>query len=87
MQAVALINTATNKINSEIPVGWYPSTVCSPPNDGKRILVANARGTPDRYPNPGQLIDKAANNDLANYSQYTLNQIESDVETIAVPTA
>ena len=86
MQAVALINTTTNKITGEIPVGWYPSTIVAS-NDGKRILVANARGTQTRYPNPGQKVDTEAGiNNLANYSQYTLNQIESDVETIPVPT-
>ncbi len=82
MQAVALIDTATYKIKGEIPVGWYPSTVVAS-KDGGRILVANARGTQSRYPNPG-LKNNTANVDV---SQYTLNQIESDVETIQVPTS
>ena len=86
MQAVAMIDTTSNKITGEIPVGWYPSTIVAT-GDGKRILVANARGTQTRYPNPGQLVDtNAGSNNVANYSQYTLNQIDSDVETLPVPT-
>jgi YVTN family beta-propeller protein len=81
MDAVAMIDTASLKIRGEIPVGWYPSAVVAT-SDGKRILVSNARGTQPRYPNPGQLINKAN----VDNTQYTLNMIESDVETIKVPT-
>jgi YVTN family beta-propeller protein len=90
MQAVALINTATNAIKGEIPVGWYPTAVV-PTSDGKRILVANARGTQTRYPNPGQKVDTGApalppiGPGQYDESQYTLNQIEANVETIQEP--
>ena len=80
--AVALIDVATNKIKGEIPTGWYPSSVVAT-TDGKRILVANARGTITRYPNPGQQVNTPRN--VPNQAQYSLNQIESDVETIQVP--
>ena len=82
MNAVALIDTTTQKIKGEIPVGWYPTAVVAS-TDGKRILVANARGTSTRYPNPGQIVNKSG----ADNSQYSLNQIEGDVETINVPSA
>ncbi len=82
MNAVALIDTTTLKIKGEIPVGWYPTAVVAS-TDGKRILVSNARGTSTRYPNPGQTVNKA----VVDNAQYSLNQIEADVETINVPTA
>ena len=80
--AVALIDTATNKIKGEIPVGWYPTAVVASA-DGQRILVANARGSQTRYPNPGQQVNTPRNDP----SQYSLNQIEATVQTIPVPTA
>src|SRR5262249_32148819 len=80
MHAVAEINTASNTIKGEIPVGWYPTGGVAT-GAGKRILVAHARGTQTRYPNPGQTIDKAT----VDSNQYTLTQIEGNVETIQVP--
>jgi YVTN family beta-propeller protein len=88
MHAVAEIDTAGNTIKGEIPVGWYPTGVVAT-NDGQRILVANARGTQTRYPNPDQTdytAPYAANvNNGAN--EYTLTQIEANVETIQVPSS
>ena len=86
MQAVAVIDTASNKIKGEIPVGWYPSAIVAT-SDGQRILVANARGTQTRYPNPGQKTNTSVIVNEANYSQYNLNMIEANVETIQVPSA
>ena len=80
--AVALIDTASNKIKGEIPVGWYPTAVVASV-DGKRILVANARGSQTRYPNPGQQV----NTPRLDASQYSLNQVEATVQTIPLPTA
>lgn len=89
MDAVALIDTASLKIKGEIPVGWYPSGVVAS-LDGKRIVVSNARGTQPRYPNKEYTVNQTANRVTGvptDSSEYTLNEIESDVETIAVPSS
>jgi YVTN family beta-propeller protein len=84
MDAVAVINTANNAITGEIPVGWYPTGVVAANGN---ILVANARGTQTRYPNPDETVDTAAYAANVNNGQneYTLTQIEGNVETIKVP--
>lgn len=80
--AVALIDTATNKIKGELPVGWYPTAVVVSP-DNKRIVVSNARGTQTRYPNPKYKVNTLQ----FDPTFYTLNMTEANVETITVPSS
>lgn len=73
--AVGVVDLASNSLKGYIPAGWYPTGVVA--TDSKRLLVANAKGTVTRNPNPGYLTDPNG--------QYILNLIEGNVETIAVP--
>lgn len=43
INAVAVINVATLKVEGHIPVGWFPSKLAVS-RDGKKLLVANAKG-------------------------------------------
>ena len=79
MNAVAAVDTATNTVLGYIPAGWYPTAVVASPIKPV-ILVANAKGTLTRYPNPSYQQFSFAN-------QYDLNIIEGNVETIRVPGA
>jgi YVTN family beta-propeller protein len=51
MNAVAVIDVPDVELDGYLPAGWYPSSLVVAP-DGKRLLVANAKGTTLRYPNP-----------------------------------
>ncbi len=76
---VNLANAAAPAVAGYLPVGWYPTgAVVSP--DGTRLLVANAKGTRTRYPNPGYLLVNY--NDSASYD---LNLIEGQVLNVPLP--
>jgi len=75
MNAVGVVDTGSATLQGYIPTGWYPAGVVAT-NDG--ILVANAKGTKTRYPNPGYVQWSFA-------GQYGLNLIEGNVEKIAMP--
>ena len=77
LNAVGVVDTASNSLIGYIPAGWYPTAVVASPVKPV-ILVANAKGTQARYPNPGYQQFSFA-------GQYDLNQIEGTVETIRVP--
>lgn len=51
MNAVGVIDLsgAAPALKGYMPAGWYPSAVAVSP-DGKRLLVANAKGTDSRHP-------------------------------------
>jgi DNA-binding beta-propeller fold protein YncE len=55
MNAAAVIDSASMELRAYIPAGWYPTAMAVTP-DGKRLLVANAKGTsvrnPSNKPNP-----------------------------------
>lgn len=51
MNAVGVIDPEDAELDGYIPVGWYPTAVAVAP-DGKRLLVANAKGLESRHPNP-----------------------------------
>ncbi|MEZ0263562.1 MAG: bifunctional YncE family protein/alkaline phosphatase family protein [Phycisphaerae bacterium] len=51
MNAVAVIDVPDNELEGYIPAGWYPSAVVCV-DGGKRLFVANAKGTAVRNPNP-----------------------------------
>ena len=49
MNAVAVIDTSTNRVQGYIPAGWYPTSVVVSQN---HLFVANAKGINPRVPNP-----------------------------------
>ena len=77
LNAVAVVSLAAGQTVGYIPAGWYPSAVVASPIK-KQILVANAKGTQTRYPNP-------AYQQFTFAGQYDLNLIEGSVQTIPVP--
>ncbi len=77
MNALGVVDTTANTLIGYIPAGWYPTAVVASPIKPV-ILVANAKGTLTRYPNPSYQQFSFAN-------QYDLNIIEGNVETIRVP--
>jgi len=77
LNAVGVVDTASNTLVGYIPAGWYPTAVVASPIKPV-ILVANAKGTQTRYPNPGYQQFSFA-------GPYDLHLIEGTVETIRVP--
>ncbi len=77
INAVGVVDTASNTVVGYIPVGWYPTAVVASPVKPV-ILVANAKGTQTRYPNPAYTQYSFA-------GPYDLNLIEGNVETVRVP--
>ena len=74
MNAVAVVDVPDREVESYIPAGWYPTGVVLAP-DGKHLLVANAKGTALRNPNPTP----------GKRHQAPLNVIEGNVITVAIP--
>ena len=66
MNAVAVVSLASGTLTGYIPAGWYPSTVLAAPY--KRLLVANAKGTSTRNPNPA--FKYQGGNGDPNYGEY-----------------
>ncbi len=79
MNAVGVVDTASNSLIGYIPAGWYPSAVVASPVKPV-ILVANAKGTSVRNPNPS--FQFSGGNSDPNYGLYL--EIGT-VETIRVP--
>ncbi len=75
--AVGVVDLALGRTIGYIPAGWYPTSVVASPFK-KQILVANAKGTQTRYPNPGYQYFTFA-------GQYIENLMEGNVQTIPVP--
>jgi hypothetical protein len=50
MNAVAVVDVSDMQVRGYVPVGWYPSALAVIADD--RLLVANAKGTTVRNPNP-----------------------------------
>ncbi len=73
MNCVALVDLKAMRTTGYLPVGWYPTSVVASP-DGKKLFVANARGTADRTPNkgPGGLGSNAASRHMANLLEGTV---------------
>lgn len=76
MNAVAVVDIADREVDGYIPTGWYPTAVVASA-DGRRLLVANAKGVAARTPNPP--ATQGARH------QSPLNVLEGNVMTIAVP--
>ena len=77
--AVGVVDTSAYSLLGYVPAGWYPTGVVASPFKNQ-ILVANAKGTRTRSPNPSYQQYTFAN-------EYDLNLIEGNVETIPVPTS
>jgi YVTN family beta-propeller protein len=83
MNAVAVIDVAEEKPELEgyIAAGWYPSSVIASP-DGKRLLIANAKGTRTRNPNP---LQPATAPTQPPKPRSPLDLIEGNVISVAIP--
>jgi hypothetical protein len=79
MNAVAVVDTASNTVRGYVPVGWYPTGVVVAP-DGKRLFVANAKGVVARTPNdkPVAFAEGESRN------RYIQNILEGTVSTIDI---
>jgi YVTN family beta-propeller protein len=81
MNAVAVVDVASSELRGYIPAGWYPTGVVAS-QDGKSILVCNAKGTqvrnPNNHPNP---------HDPKSKSTPVLQNLMGNVISIAVPTS
>ena len=79
MNAVAVVDMAANNLIGYIPAGWYPSAVIASPIKPV-LLVANAKGTSTRNPNPAFVYSQG--NKDPNYGLYLT---VGNVETIRIP--
>ncbi len=79
MNSVAVVDLATQEVSGYVPTGWYPSALAVS-GDGKRLLVANAKGSRVRNPN-----NKRDPHDPQRKSAYILSLLEGDVGIIEVP--
>ncbi|MGO9243728.1 MAG: alkaline phosphatase family protein [Verrucomicrobiia bacterium] len=68
------------ELKGYIPAGWYPTSVVVS-GDGSKLLVANAKGTRPRNPNPGYVLSHTRRD-----AGYSINLISGNVSTIAIPT-
>ncbi len=76
--ALAQVDVTAGQVLGYIPAGWYPTGVVATPY--KKLLVANAKGTVTRYPNPSY-------QQFSFSGAYDLNLIEGNVEFLSVPLA
>jgi DNA-binding beta-propeller fold protein YncE len=81
MNAVAVVevNGKEPKLKGYIPTGWYPTGVVVS-GDGSKLLVANAKGTRTRNPDP-----KYKQGVFEEDPSYIQNIIEGNVSCIPVP--
>ena len=78
MNAVAVVDLPAGQLAGYVPVGWYPTGVVVSP-DGKRLLVANAKGVAARNPNAKPVSG------VGDPARYIENIIEGTVTTLDVP--
>jgi YVTN family beta-propeller protein len=84
MNAVAVVNIADPQapvLLGYLQTGWYPSALIATP-DGKRLLVADARGSVPMTPN-----NRLPTTRPGDRRSYILNILEGDVRTITLPDA
>ena len=67
------------ELKGYIPAGWYPTSVIVS-RDGSKLLVANAKGTTPRNPNPGYVLSHTRRD-----PGYSINLVSGNVSTIMVP--
>ncbi len=81
MNAIGVVDMASNSLIGYIPAGWYPSAIVASLIKPV-LLVANAKGTSPRNPNPSFVYSQG--NKDPNYGLYLT---VGNVETIRVPGA
>lgn len=74
MNAVGVVDVSSASLLGYVAAGWYPTGVVVAP-DGKRLLVANAKGIIARHPNPA----------FPAPGNKTLQLLEGDVTIVAAP--
>jgi len=79
MNTIGVVDMASNNLIGYIPAGWYPSAIVASPIKPV-LLVANAKGTSPRNPNPA-FVYSSGNSD-PNYGLYLT---VGNVEAIRVP--
>jgi YVTN family beta-propeller protein len=79
MNAVAVIDVESQELKGYMPAGWYPSALAVV-GDGKKLLVANAKGTSVRNPD-----DKGDKYDPKRKHAYVLNVLEGNVVSLHIP--
>jgi YVTN family beta-propeller protein len=75
MNAVAVVDVDDSELLGYLPAGWYPTGVVVSP-DNRRLLVANAKGTAIRHPNPPT---------TQAHQQSPIRLIEGNVISVAIP--
>ncbi len=70
MNAVAVIDLQENEVEGYLPTGWYPTAVLA---RDEHLLVVNAKGSRNQYPNPRVR------------QQSPLNLLEGNVQRIDLP--
>lgn len=86
---VAVINVEdpkSPKVEGFIPTGWYPTAVFAP-RDGKRLLVATAKGLSGGSNYPGRRSEQELTDDLRNHYDYLPNTLNGDVMVLDLPDA
>jgi len=74
------------KVMGFIPTGWYPTSVFVP-RDGKRLLVATAKGLTPGANYPGTKPQQSLTDDLRNHYDYLPNRLDGDVMVVDMPNA
>jgi YVTN family beta-propeller protein len=84
MNALAVINTATQALTAYIPTGWYPSSVAAV---GNNLLVSNAKGSVVRHPNP--LFQTQIDPEPANFDPNGSDHVSliGNIQTFPAPSA
>ena len=67
------------ELKGYIPAGWYPTSVVLS-GDGSKLLVANAKGTRPRNPNPHYVLSHTRHD-----PGYSINLVSGNVSTIVIP--
>src|SRR5581483_11234164 len=75
MNAVAVVDVDDSELLGYLPAGWYPTGVVVAP-DNQRLLVANAKGTGLRHPNPPT---------TQAHQQSPISLLEGNVISVAIP--
>ena len=80
MDAIGVINLKDHTVAGYIPAGWYPSALATDPS-GKRLLIANARGT--NFRNPNNHLDPL---EPTRKNTAVLSNLAGNVSSISIPT-
>ena len=81
---VDVSDPAQPKVAGFIPTGWYP-TALFVPADGKRLLVATAKGLSAGANFPGQGPQQTLTDDLRNHYDYLPSRLQGDVMVVDLP--